>query len=49
MVARAGRYYGADFKGARGVTQRDQTPPHHFKYGGGCGGAVLGGGDGGGI
>ena len=49
MVARVGGYYGADFKGARGVTQGDQPPPHHFKYGGGCGGAALGGGDGGGI
>ena len=27
MVARAGRYYGADFKGARGVTQGDPLSP----------------------
>ena len=30
MVARAGGYFGADFKGDRGVTQRDPLYPTTF-------------------
>ena len=30
MAARAGGYYGAAFKGARGVTQGDPLPPTIF-------------------
>ena len=30
MVARAGGYYGTDFKGEQGVTQGNTVSPHHF-------------------
>ena len=30
MAARAGRYYGTEFKGERGVTQGDPLSPHHI-------------------
>ena len=46
MVARAGRYYGAVFKGFFSSDAGRSAFPHHIQCGGGCGGMALDGGDG---
>ena len=46
MVARAGRYYGAAFKGVLRSDTGKSALPHHIQCGGGCGGMELDGGDG---
>ena len=48
MVARAGGYYGADFKGVLRSDAGRSALPHHIQCGGGCGGTALDDGDGGG-
>ena len=48
MVARAGGYHGADFKGVLRSDAGRSALPHHIQCGGGCGGTALNDCDGGG-
>ena len=48
MVERAGRYYGAAFRRVSRSDSGRSALPHQIQCGGGCSGAALSDGDGGG-